>query len=43
MIQGQEDEADWVRVSEAAGGPNVDYSNMGKCTGSIKRGGLLKN
>lgn len=43
MIQGQEDKADWIRVSEAAGGPNIDYSNMGKCTGSIKLGDLLKN
>ncbi|XP_037537586.1 meprin A subunit beta [Nematolebias whitei] len=34
MIQGREDKADWVRVSEAAGGPDTDYSNMGKCTGS---------
>ncbi|GAA6234023.1 meprin A subunit beta isoform X1 [Lates japonicus] len=34
MIQGQGDKADWDRVSEAAGGPNTDYSNMGKCTGS---------
>ncbi|XP_032386820.1 meprin A subunit beta [Etheostoma spectabile] len=34
MIQGQGDEADWVRVTKADGGPNTDYSNMGKCTGS---------
>ncbi|XP_070830157.1 meprin A subunit beta-like [Chaetodon trifascialis] len=34
MIQGQGDKADWDRVTEAAGGPNSDYSNMGKCTGS---------
>ncbi|XP_042285696.1 meprin A subunit beta [Thunnus maccoyii] len=34
MIQGQGDEADWVRLAKAAGGPNTDYSNMGKCTGS---------
>ncbi|XP_059200939.1 meprin A subunit beta [Centropristis striata] len=34
MIQGEGDKADWVRVSEAVGGPNTDYSNMGKCTGS---------
>ncbi len=33
MVQGQGDEADWVRVSRAAGGPDTDYSNMGKCTG----------
>ncbi|XP_070774860.1 meprin A subunit beta-like [Enoplosus armatus] len=34
MVQGQGDNADWVRVAKAAGGPNTDYSNMGKCTGS---------
>ncbi|KAM4727986.1 meprin A subunit beta-like [Anableps anableps] len=34
MIQGQGDQADWVRVANAAGGPDTDYSNMGKCTGS---------
>ncbi|XP_039999620.1 meprin A subunit beta [Xiphias gladius] len=34
MIQGQGDNADWVRVVKAAGGPDTDYSNMGKCTGS---------
>ncbi|KAM8849328.1 meprin A subunit beta-like [Spinachia spinachia] len=34
MVQGQEDMADWVRVAKADGGPNTDYSNMGKCTGS---------
>ncbi|XP_069548036.1 meprin A subunit beta [Brachyistius frenatus] len=34
MIQGQGDKADWVRVSQADGGPDTDYSNMGKCTGS---------
>nr|XP_054596786.1 meprin A subunit beta isoform X1 [Nothobranchius furzeri] len=34
MIQGPGDQADWVRVSEATGGPDTDYSNMGKCTGS---------
>ncbi len=33
MIQGPEDQADWVRVSEAAEGPSTDYSNLGKCTG----------
>lgn len=33
MIQGQGDKADWVRVATAVGGPNADYSNMGKCTG----------
>uniref|UniRef100_A0A8C2WFY1 Metalloendopeptidase n=1 Tax=Cyclopterus lumpus TaxID=8103 RepID=A0A8C2WFY1_CYCLU len=34
MIQGSEDTADWVRVTNADGGPSTDYSNMGKCTGS---------
>ncbi|XP_039670909.1 meprin A subunit beta [Perca fluviatilis] len=34
MIQGQGAKADWVRVAKADGGPNTDYSNMGKCTGS---------
>ncbi|KAM4557407.1 meprin A subunit beta-like [Fundulus diaphanus] len=34
MIQGHGDQADWVRVSNAPGGPETDYSNMGKCTGS---------
>uniref|UniRef100_UPI0037E8B760 meprin A subunit beta n=1 Tax=Semicossyphus pulcher TaxID=241346 RepID=UPI0037E8B760 len=34
MIQGEGDDADWVRVDKAAGGPDTDYSNMGKCTGS---------
>uniref|UniRef100_A0A3B5M6U0 Metalloendopeptidase n=1 Tax=Xiphophorus couchianus TaxID=32473 RepID=A0A3B5M6U0_9TELE len=34
MIQGHGDKADWVRVASAAGGPDMDYSNMGKCTGS---------
>ncbi|XP_038159668.1 meprin A subunit beta isoform X2 [Cyprinodon tularosa] len=34
MIQGHGDKADWLRVTKAAGGPNTDYSNMGKCTGS---------
>ncbi|KAL6104631.1 mep1b [Pungitius sinensis] len=33
-VQGQEDMADWVRVTKADGGPSTDYSNMGKCTGS---------
>lgn len=40
MIQGREDMADWVRVSEAAGGPDTDYSNMGKCTGDTNLRGL---
>lgn len=35
MIQGHGDKADWVRVASAAGGPDMDYSNMGKCTGEI--------
>ncbi|XP_056248434.1 meprin A subunit beta-like isoform X1 [Seriola aureovittata] len=34
MVQGPGDKADWVRVAKAAGGPDTDYSNMGKCTGS---------
>nr|XP_057925192.1 meprin A subunit beta [Doryrhamphus excisus] len=34
MIQGPGDSADWNRVARAAGGPDTDYSNMGKCTGS---------
>uniref|UniRef100_A0A3Q2DGZ0 Metalloendopeptidase n=1 Tax=Cyprinodon variegatus TaxID=28743 RepID=A0A3Q2DGZ0_CYPVA len=34
MIQGHGDKADWLRVTKAAGGPDTDYSNMGKCTGS---------
>ncbi|XP_029970923.1 meprin A subunit beta [Salarias fasciatus] len=34
MIQGPGDKADWVRVSKVTGGPETDYSNMGKCTGS---------
>uniref|UniRef100_A0A8D3CVN6 Meprin A subunit n=1 Tax=Scophthalmus maximus TaxID=52904 RepID=A0A8D3CVN6_SCOMX len=34
MIQGQGDQAEWLRVGAAAGGPDTDYSNMGKCTGS---------
>ncbi|XP_061777107.1 meprin A subunit beta [Nerophis ophidion] len=34
MIQGPGDSADWYRVSKAAGGPNTDYSNLGKCSGS---------
>ncbi|KAM6919054.1 meprin A subunit beta-like [Xenentodon cancila] len=34
MIQGQGDKADWVRVAKAAGGPDTDYSKMGRCTGS---------
>ncbi|XP_037314149.2 meprin A subunit beta isoform X2 [Pungitius pungitius] len=34
MVQGQEDMADWLRVTKADGGPSTDYSNMGKCTGS---------
>ncbi|XP_068604986.1 meprin A subunit beta [Brachionichthys hirsutus] len=34
MIQGRERTAEWSQVSKAAGGPDTDYSNMGKCTGS---------
>ncbi|XP_058487037.1 meprin A subunit beta [Solea solea] len=34
MIQGQGDKAEWVRLDKAAGGPDKDHSNMGKCTGS---------
>ncbi|KAF7657548.1 hypothetical protein LDENG_00025690 [Lucifuga dentata] len=34
MIQGPTDQADWIRVTQAAGGPSTDYSNMGKCSGS---------
>uniref|UniRef100_A0A3Q4H5R6 Metalloendopeptidase n=1 Tax=Neolamprologus brichardi TaxID=32507 RepID=A0A3Q4H5R6_NEOBR len=34
MIQGQGDQADWDRVTTATGGPDTDYSNLGKCTGS---------
>lgn len=37
MIQGEGDQADWIRVSKAAGGPDTDYSNMGKCTGEYTR------
>lgn len=33
MMQGQGDQADWDRVTTATGGPDTDYSNMGKCTG----------
>ncbi|KAI5104702.1 meprin A subunit beta isoform X1 [Silurus meridionalis] len=34
MIQGQGKQSDWVRVSKATGGPDMDYSNMGRCTGT---------
>lgn len=34
MIQGQGDQADWDRVTTATGGPDTDYSHMGKCNGS---------
>lgn len=34
MIQGQNDETDWERVATAAGGPDTDYSNMGRCNGT---------
>lgn len=33
MIQGPGNQAEWTRVTQAPGGPNTDYSNMGKCTG----------
>lgn len=33
MILGQGGKANWVRADAAAGGPNTDYSNMGKCSG----------
>lgn len=36
MIQGHGDQADWVRVTSAAGGPDTDYSNLGKCTGEMQ-------
>ncbi|KAM6948725.1 meprin A subunit beta [Aplochiton taeniatus] len=34
MIQGPGDQGDWTRVTQAAGGPTTDYSNMGKCSGA---------
>ena len=34
MIQGNDDKADWERVNKATGGPDNDYSNMGRCTGT---------
>ncbi|KAK2860121.1 hypothetical protein Q7C36_004287 [Tachysurus vachellii] len=34
MIQGQDDQADWERVTKANGGPDTDYSNMGRCNGA---------
>lgn len=37
MIQGEGDQADWIRVGTAPGGPDSDYSNMGKCTGEYTR------
>ncbi|XP_042624596.1 meprin A subunit beta [Cyprinus carpio] len=35
MIQSRENEdnANWQRVSKAAGGPDTDYTNMGRCDG----------
>lgn len=35
MIQsrGNEDNTNWQRVSKAAGGPDTDYTNMGRCDG----------
>ncbi|KAL2097266.1 hypothetical protein ACEWY4_006473 [Coilia grayii] len=32
MIQGPGDQADWLRVTKADGGPAMDYSNMGQCS-----------
>ncbi|TSR16002.1 Meprin A subunit beta [Bagarius yarrelli] len=32
MIQGQDDQTDWEHVTMATGGPDTDYSNMGRCT-----------
>lgn len=40
MIQGQGRTADWVRLAKAAGGPDTDYSNMGKCTGEDYHAGI---
>ncbi|XP_076000875.1 meprin A subunit beta-like [Genypterus blacodes] len=34
MIQGPGDNADWIRLAKAVGGPDTDYSNLGKCSGS---------
>lgn len=34
MIQGQDDQADWEHVTKANGGPDTDYSNMGRCNGT---------
>ncbi|XP_008332522.1 meprin A subunit beta [Cynoglossus semilaevis] len=34
MIQGPGDEQDWTREMKATGGPDTDYSNLGKCNGS---------
>lgn len=41
MIQSRENEdnANWQRVSKAAGGPDTDYTNMGRCDG--KSAGVL--
>ncbi|XP_077099380.1 meprin A subunit beta [Siphateles boraxobius] len=33
MIQSQENAASWQRVSKATGGPDTDYTNMGRCDG----------
>uniref|UniRef100_A0A4W4HS80 Metalloendopeptidase n=1 Tax=Electrophorus electricus TaxID=8005 RepID=A0A4W4HS80_ELEEL len=33
MIQDPGDEVDWERVTNAPGGPSMDYSNMGRCDG----------
>lgn len=32
MIQGPGDQDDWIRVTQAAGGPSTDYSNLGRCS-----------
>lgn len=42
MIQSREndDNMTWKRVSRAAGGPDTDYTNMGRCDGKSSR--LLK-
>ena len=38
MIQGKGDQADWTRVTQAAGGPDTDYSNLGRCSGELPFG-----
>ncbi|XP_055490290.1 meprin A subunit beta [Leucoraja erinacea] len=34
MIQSPDDNADWQHVSQAPGGPDKDFTNMGDCKGS---------